>query len=292
LALAMDEPGFADLQQSRVMIAGLGLMGGSLALALRGHCRQVLGFDVHEPTQAAALETGLVDGLCPPQALNDFDVLVLAAPARAIVAQLEQLSSLNPNRAVIVMDLGSTKAAIVQAMQALPDGFDPIGGHPMCGKEVGGLAHAEAGLFRGKVFVLTPLARTSRNAFSLAQRLVMAIGARPMVLQPEEHDRLAAVSSHLPYAAAATLMRTAETLGDERVWGMAASGFRDTSRLAASDVTMMLDIMLTNRPAILHALGLYRDELEKLFALLEGNDADGLATLLASARARRRELYQ
>jgi prephenate dehydrogenase len=215
--------------------------------------------------------------------------LILAAPVRAILALLGDASRLpEPLRPVVVLDLGSTKRAIAAAMQALPPPYDPVGGHPMCGKEVSGLAHAEAGLFRDRVFVLTPLARTSRAALRLARAVVETAGARPMRLTPERHDDLAALASHLPYAAAALLVRAAQAAGDDEVWAMAASGFRDTSRLAASDVDMMLDILLTNREPLLRALDRYQRELSGLIRLLQAGDADELRALLEAVRAGRR----
>ena len=162
----------------------------------------------------------------------------------------------------------------------------------MCGKEVSGSAHAEADLYRGKTFVLTPLARTSPAALALAHELLETIGARPLILSAERHDALAAVSSHLPYAVAVTLVRAALSLGDEQVWTMAASGFRDTSRLAASDVTMMTDILLTNRAAILDALTRNRHELDALITLIDVGDPDSLRAALAPAQSKRSELFK
>lgn len=272
-------------------VAGLGLMGGSLALALRPHCRALLGIDTDGATLALAHERGLPDISGSLRAALGYDLLVLATPVRTILAQLGELAQLSPPRRLVVLDLGSTKAEITRAMRALPAGYDPIGGHPMCGKEVSGLAHADAGLFQDKVFVLTPLERTSPGAAALARAVVLAAGARPWLLLPEQHDALAALSSHLPYLAAALLVRAAEAGGDERVWTMAASGFRDTSRLAASDVTMMLDILLTNRAAVLTALAGYHAELQHLTACLEAGDETGLRALLEAARARRQGLF-
>ena len=286
----MDEPDFTNLSAARVAIAGLGLMGGSLALALRGRCRELVGVDSSPDVLAVACERGLVKRAATlSEAARSCDVLVLAAPVRGILAQLDELRRLRPPaRPPIVLDLGSTKSAIAQAMNDLPPGYDPIGGHPMCGKEVSGLAHAEPGLFQNKVFVLVPLARTSPAALALASALAAAIGARPWVLAPEQHDRLAAVSSHLPYLAAAALVGTAHAAGDDQVWTMAASGFRDTSRLAASDVTMMLDILLTNRIALLETLARYRAELDALMGLLEAGEAEALRAGLTAIQAERR----
>jgi prephenate dehydrogenase len=218
---------------------------------------------------------------------------VLAAPVRAILAQLALLARRPaPARPPIVLDLGSTKTAIAAAMRQLPAGYAPLGGHPMCGKEVSGLGHAEADLFRDKVFILTPLERTPRWALSRVRELVHAIGARPIELTPERHDELAAAASHLPYLAATLLVRAAEGLGDDQVWEMAASGFRDTSRLAASDVTMMTDILLTNRRAIARALERYQAELSNLLVMLESGDAETLAAFLGEAAWRRRGLFR
>ena len=127
----------------------------------------------------------------------------------------------------------------------------------MCGKEVSGVAAAEAGLYRGHTFILTPLPRTSAAALSLAQELVARVGAKPLLLRAERQDALAAQISHLPYVAAVSLMRAAQAAGDEQIWEVAASGFRDTSRLAASDLRMMVDILLTNRAAVLKAYFAY-----------------------------------
>jgi prephenate dehydrogenase len=188
--------------------------------------------------------------------------------------------------------LGSTKSEIARAMQALPPGYDPVGGHPMCGKEVAGLVYADSHLFQDKVFVLSPVDRTTSRALNLAQAVVAAIGARPLTLPAARHDRLAAASSHLPYAAAVALVRAAESLDDDQVWELAASGFRDTSRLAASDVAMMTDILLTNRAAILDALVRAQSELGALAGLLESDDAGALSEFLSAAATRRRKLFQ
>jgi prephenate dehydrogenase len=288
----VDEPGFTNLAELRVAVAGLGLMGGSLALALRGHCRELVGVEADSAVLALALQRGVVDRPASlAQAAAVCDVMVLAAPVRGILAQLAELESCPPERRVTVLDLGSTKAEIIRAMAGLPPGYDPLGGHPMCGKEVSGLAHADTDLYRGKVFVLVPLERTSPGALALAEALVAATGARPWVLGPDQHDRLAAMSSHLPYLAAAALVGAASEAQDADLWLMAASGFRDTSRLAASDVTMMLDILLTNRAAVLEALAAYRDQIDALIGLLEVGDAEALRARLSEIQAERRQRF-
>jgi prephenate dehydrogenase len=283
-----------SLAKSQVAIVGLGLMGGSLALALRGHCREIVGVDVDPAAVEAAQTGGLVDRTVDFDRAHNCDLLVLATPVRAILAQIDALvhAAYYPPRQTVVLDLGSTKTQIVRAMANLPPRFEPVGGHPMCGKEVGGLDQAEAHLYRDKLFVLTPPGYISVRALGLAYELVAAIGAHPIMMPAERHDALAALVSHLPYAVAVTLMRAALAQDDPQVWQLAASGFRDTSRLAASDLTVMTDILVTNRETILDALATYRNELEALTAAIESGDADLIRAALAPAQAKRAELFR
>jgi prephenate dehydrogenase len=293
----MDDPDFRRLQDCRVAIVGVGLMGGSLGLDLRGRCVERVGVARSPATLALAQARGMIDRSAGfDAAVENCDLIILATPPRTILTQLRALCALAQRPAAggtkVILDLGSTKTDIVAAMQALPAHFDPMGGHPMCGKEVSGVAAAEAGLFQGQTFILTPLARTTMAAMCLTHELATTVGAKPMVLTPAHQDALVAQISHLPYVAAVALVRAAQAAGDGQVWEVAASGFRDTSRLAASDLTMMLDILLTNRAAVLAALAGYRAELETLTRLIEQGDAEALRAALGPARARRAELFQ
>ena len=271
------------LANARVGIVGLGLMGGSLALALRGRVAHLLGVERQVVTRQLALREGIVD-----EALEELtagaptlDLLVLATPLRVILDTLGRLPALRPGGCA-VLDLGSTKRAVVAAMSALPERFAVVGGHPMCGKETAGLAAADGELFRGQTFVLCRVPRPAPPAAeSLALALVDAIGARPLWLDAADHDRLVAAVSHLPAVVAAALMRGAT---DERQWAVSASGFRDAARLAGSDPRMMLDILLTNREAILAALRDYQADLAGFAAALEREDAAALADWLAAAQ--------
>lgn len=263
------------LRDKTVTIVGLGLMGGSLALALHGHCAVVRGMD-HDPAVVAmAIRRGIVDigSTDLAEAITPADLVVLATPVRTILALIPQVSSLlRPG--TLLLDIGSTKTAIMTAMASLPPGVEGIGGHPLCGKEIAGLTAAQGDLYQGKVFVLTPRPQTSPAALTLAQGLVQAIGARPQVLTPEHHDRLVAAISHLPYLESAALAQIAaeRATADPLVWWLAASGFRDTSRLAASDVTMMLDILLTNGVHIVPLARQAAAQLEAMAAWIEAGD--------------------
>ena len=278
------------LSASHVAIVGLGLMGGSLAGALRGRCRTVIGIARRTETIEEALSRGLVDRGTTDLAsgIHQADVVVLATPVRVILRLVDEIGRLLPEECLL-MDVGSTKAQIAARMAALPDHVQPLGGHPMCGKETSGIEVAEPTLYQDQTFVLTPLPRTSDAALALGRELVEAIGARPLILDPNRHDRLVATVSHLPYLLSCALVGTAEETAarDPTVWDVAASGFRDTSRLAASDVTMMLDILLTNRQAVLEALNACDEQLRHLTCLLETCDEEGLRTVLSATRDRK-----
>jgi prephenate dehydrogenase len=159
-SISSSEPDF--LGEARVCILGLGLMGGSLAMALRDRCALLLGVDPDEQVLAQALERGIVERASSDAGvlLPESDLVILAAPVRSILRLLELLPELHPGRAV-VLDLGSTKTQIVKAMADLPERFDPVGGHPMCGKEKTSLTNAESGLFNRAPFALTALSRSS-----------------------------------------------------------------------------------------------------------------------------------
>jgi prephenate dehydrogenase len=261
-----------ELTSKRVAIIGLGLMGGSLAMALQGRCAALLGVDPNKETLARALEQGIVEQASsdPREILPQADLVILAAPVAAIVQLLKDLPHLHPGSA-IVMDLGSTKAKILEAMAELPERFDPLGGHPMCGKEKNSLLHAEAGLFQGAAFALTALERSSSRARRLATQLVRAIGAMPLWLDPALHDYWTARTSHFPYLVACMLasntpLAAAELLGP---------GFRSSTRLAATSPAIMLDIVMTNRDELLAAVADFRSSLNRLEdSLLHINTVD------------------
>ncbi len=298
-----------------VCIVGLGLMGGSLALALRhtqaaaeqggaagdatwGRARtaswvagRIVGVSRSTETLAAAQAAGAIDAGTGDlvEGVRGADIVVLATPVRTILRLLPEIGrAAGPG--ALILDLGSTKTAICAAMAGLPAGLQPVGGHPMCGKEVAGFAAAEAGLFRGRRFVLCPLPRTAPEAFERAVGLAEAVGAKVVVLDPQVHDRAVAAISHLPYTAAVALVNTVAAGTDDVAWALAASGFRDTTRVASSDVDMMLDILLTNREAVLAWLDAYTGRLAALRGALAGADESALSEILAAAQQRRLRL--
>jgi prephenate dehydrogenase len=268
-------------------------MGGSLAGALRGQCDAVVGVARRAETIDTALERGLIDGGTTElrSVTQGFDVVIFAVPVRAIVRMLHEFGpAFQPG--CLVMDLGSTKTHIVAAMETLPRGVQPIGGHPMCGKETAGIESADPSIYSGCAFVLTPLLRTSDEARTLSLELVQSIGGYPLVLAPDRHDRLVATVSHLPYLIACALVATGQdaAASDPAVWEIAASGFSDMTRLSASDVTMMSDILLTNRDEVLRAFNVFEGQFRNLAQLLTSSDETGLQAALSSVRDCRVEL--
>jgi prephenate dehydrogenase len=269
-------------------------MGGSLAGALRTRCREVVGVARRAETVEAAHQAGLIDrGTTDLVAgVHQADIVILATPVRTILRQLVEIAYHLPADCLL-LDLGSTKAQIVAEMARLPDHIQPLGGHPMCGKETSGIGVADPALFQGRTFILTPLARTSPAALTLGRELARAVGAQPLVLEAERQDYLVATLSHLPYLLACALVATADatTSADPAAWEIVAGGFRDTSRVAGSDVTMMLDILLTNREKVLEAVDAYQVQLRRLYRLLESADEGALQGVLTGIRVTRKEMF-
>jgi prephenate dehydrogenase len=282
------------LQDCQVAIVGLGLMGGSLAGALRGQCRAVVGVARRAEAVEKASALGLVDWGTTDIAhgVRQADVVVLATPVRTILRQLAEIGPLVAN-GCLVMDLGSTKAQIVEEMARLPEHVQPLGGHPMCGKESSGIEVADPALYQGCTFILSPLPRTSEAALSLGCALAEASGAHPLILDGARQDFLVGTVSHLPYLLACALVATADatTSPDPAAWEIVAGGYRDTSRVAGSDVTMMLDILLTNREEVLRAVRVFQAHLASLARSLEAGDEDRLRENLSAIRQKRREMF-
>ena len=269
-----------------ITIAGLGLMGGSLAMALKrsGAAVTVLGADANAATLERAQMLGIVDGPCADFATADL--VVLAMPVRSIVDWLDACGALLPERC-IVMDLGSTKRAVVAAMNRLA--AQSIGGHPMCGKETAGLESADAALFERARFVLTPTERTTERALAMGKALISAVGADLVLLDADAHDRAVAAISHLPYLLSVALVNTVGALDDDNALRLASSGYRGMSRLAASDLRMWSDIMATNGPAIADMLDRFQREIGALREAITAGDEASLRQLTANANWLKRE---
>jgi prephenate dehydrogenase len=259
------------LSRSTIAIIGLGLMGGSLALALKGKCGAVHGIDPDPATLEMARQQNIVDRADsdPARLLPGAEVVILATPVPVIMTLLEQLPAFMPDPC-IVLDLGSTKRLIVEAMSHLPERFNPIGGHPLCGKEKLTLANAERTLFYATPFLLTPLERTSARALSAALQLIEAVGAKAVMLDAVEHDRALASTSHLPFLLSSALVLATSA----EVAPFIGPGFKSVSRLAGTSSSMMLGVLQSNRENVIEGVHRFRASLDEIeTALEEGNDS-------------------
>ena len=277
------EDGF-ELKDSTVGIFGLGLMGGSLAMSLKGKCARIIGFDSHLPTLELALSKQIIDHAESISALSGataqrMDVLLLATPVPSILDLFQQLPSLIAHPC-IVMDIGSTKREILQTMSALPDNFDPIGGHPICGKEKLGLENADENLYKDAPFILTPLERTSLRARSAARQIISAIGAKLIEMTAEEHDRILAFTSHLPFLLSSALAGTTP----QEFSSLIGPGFRSTSRLAGTPSHMMMGILKSNRDNVLRAIQSFCQSLTELESALKIENDSELENILNRSR--------
>jgi len=284
----MDESNFT-LSSSKIAIIGLGLMGGSLALGLRGKCAALYGIDPHLPTLELALSQHIVDyaDSDPAKLPPEVDLIILAAPVLSIVALIHQLP-FTTSHPCIVMDLGSTKKVVVDAMEKLPARFDPIGGHPICGREKLSLANAERTLYYAAPFLLTPLARTSARALSAASQIIEALGAKARLLDAAEHDRILASTSHLPFLVSSALSLAAP----ENVAPFVGPGFKSTSRLAGTSSSMMLGVLQSNRENVLNALRGMQSQLAEIESALSSEDFTKLEALLNEAQAKYQSFTQ
>ena len=276
----------------RVTIIGVGLLGGSFGMAVRkaAAAERVAGVDLDEATLERARERGAIDEgfLDLAEGVDGAGLVVLATPVRSILEMLPGLAPLLGEE-TILLDLGSTKEAIVSAVAGQAGIRRYVGGHPMAGTEHAGIEHADGRLFQDASFALVPPPAVDERALDLLRDLVLRIGARPVVIPAGRHDRIVSVTSHLPYLLSVALALAADNMarGEDRLEDFAASGFRDTTRLAASNVRVMADICLTNRQPIRRSIEDARRLLDELAEQIEeGREAD-LVRMLARAKESR-----
>ena len=274
------EDGFS-LGDSTIGIFGLGLMGGSIALALKGHCSRLIGFDSDPSTLELALSKNIVDQaeVSSVKSLPSVDILILATPVPVILELIQQLPSLVAS-SCIILDLGSTKRDIIETMATLPKCFEPIGGHPICGKEKLGLENADRYLYQDAPFVITPLERTTQKAKTAVTQIVSAIGAHAIEMTADEHDRILAATSHLPFLLSSALVHSTSP----EFAFLIGPGFRSTSRLAGTPSHMMMGILKSNRANILKAIQDFCSSLGEIEAVLQKEDYVELELILKRSR--------
>ena len=276
-------------ERKRITIIGLGLIGGSLGLAMKAAGlpdSEIVGHDRARDAANKARKMGAIDRAEHnlPRAVERAGMVIIATPVLAVREVMQQIAADLPDGCVVT-DTGSTKERILEwAAELLPPSVSFVGGHPMAGKDTPGIDSAEAGLFRDRAYCLCPAVDAHEDAGRAVAGMVTLLGAEPLYMDPKEHDQYAAAVSHLPLLLSAALF---SLLRDSPAWNdlapMASSGFRDVTRLASGDPRMSHDIFLTNRDAAVHWLDRMVEELQRYRGLLQG-DTEELLEAFAKAQ--------
>jgi prephenate dehydrogenase len=265
-------------------IVGVGLIGGSIGLAVKRHglAERVVGVGRRPEPLRFGQEHGILDAFSLDVAagVHDAEMVVFCTPVQRIVDQARAAAPHCP-AGCLLTDVGSTKAAIVEALECrLPAGVHFVGSHPLAGSEKQGCEHASAQLFDGRLTIVTQTPHTDRPALDKAAAFWQGLSSRVRIMGPQEHDRALATTSHLPHLVAAALASMLPT----GLHALTASGFRDATRIAAGDPTLWTGIFASNRSAVLDALQLLEDQLAKFRHALESSDEQRLSELLAQAK--------
>ncbi len=284
---------------NRVALIGLGLIASSMAHAMRagGLAGEIVGHAKSAETRAVALEIGLCDRVfdTAAEAVAGADLVVLAVPVGAMAAIAAEIGPyLAPG--ATVTDVGSVKRAVIEVVTPhLPENTVFIPGHPMAGTEYSGPRSGFATLFQNRWWLLTPVGGTPSAEIDRLRRLLTALGARVDTMDPDHHDLVLAVVSHTPHLIAYTMVGVADHLAqvsNSEVIQYSATGFRDFTRIAASDPTMWRDVFLTNKDAVLDVLGRFTEELFVLQRAIRMGDGDLLHDYFTRTRAIRRGIIE
>ncbi|ONF94924.1 prephenate/arogenate dehydrogenase family protein [Sphingomonas jeddahensis] len=281
---------------SRVTIVGLGLIGSSVARAVRQNMPTVrlTGYDADPDVRTRADALGIVDDVTDTAgaAVTDTDLLILCVPVGAMGTVAAELAADLPADA-IVSDVGSCKAEVARALTAALPGATIVPAHPVAGTEQSGPEAGFASLFRGRWCIVTPLADGDPTATERVAEFWRRLGSTVEVMAPDHHDRVLAVTSHLPHLIAYTIVGTANDLAEvtqSEVIKFSAGGFRDFTRIAASDPTMWRDVFLANKEAVLEMLQRFSEDLSHLQRAIRWDDGDTLFELFSRTRTIRRSI--
>jgi prephenate dehydrogenase len=279
----------------RVSILGTGLIGGSVGLALKAALPglQVIGYDIDLASAEAAVTRGAIDQVAfsVDEASVEADLVLLCMPVDLIPGTLGKLAAVAARTGAIVSDVGSAKATVVAEGERLFGGRF-VGGHPMTGSERHGIAAADAALFHDAHWVLTPTTLTTSESYAAVASFVTLVGARPVALDPSAHDALVARLSHLPQLAASAIVELAAGAGDRAaLLGLAGPGFRDVTRIAASDPDLWVAIIRANTKAVVDSLNSLEARLGALGEAIQAGRWGDIEVFLRAARAARLELF-
>ena len=270
-------------------LIGCGLMGGSFALAMKraGLVKRVVGYSKSPSTTERARQMGVIDVEAPSAllAVSGADVVLLAVPVAATEATLKAIRHLVTHK-MLIMDVGSTKRDVVDAARRVlrDHAASFVACHPVAGKEVSGVDHADADLYHGKQLIVTPTERTDPDKVKQAVHLWEALGSHVQQMTPDAHDAAFAAVSHLPHLVAFALMQsiTSQPQGKEFL-SLAGPGFRDFTRIAASDAKMWRDILLANRQELLEQIRAFERSLDALGLMIDSGNGDGLEEVINRA---------
>jgi prephenate dehydrogenase len=273
-----------------IAIVGVGLIGGSVGLAVRARklAKKVVGAGSRPATLAKALHVGAISDAADDlkTAVAEADLVVVAAPVALVIDQVRQIASW-ARAGALITDVGSTKAEIVAELERLASGDSHwragvhfVGSHPLAGNEKTGPEHANGDLFVGRTVVITPTASTRGEDREMLREFWSAVGAKVLEMSAEEHDRAVAATSHLPHLVASAIAGSTP----EGYVGLTASGWQDTTRIAAGDPLLWRQVMLSNRAHLLSALDRFEELLAQWRQALEAGDAVGLERLLDEAK--------
>ena len=279
----------------RMVIAGVGLIGGSLALACRekGVVSEIIGVGRGEKNLQDAVALKVIDSytLKIEDAVKGADLVILATPVKSLASLAEEMaSSLSPG--AIVTDVGSVKGPVVKIEDLIPPAAHFVGAHPIAGNERSGVKAASPALFKGARCILTPTSKTHPDALNRVHALWEMAGSHVIIMDPARHDRIFAAVSHLPHLVAYALVNTLLDLekSEEGVISYSAGGFRDFTRIAASHPEMWRDICLMNRENIIEMLEKYEATIERLKSFIKSGDADALYREFDKAKEVREKL--
>jgi cyclohexadieny/prephenate dehydrogenase len=281
----------------KISIIGMGLIGSSLARVIRekGLCKTLVAIDTDKGVCDTVVRLNLADEVTDVIAdgVQDADLVVICTPVGAISAVGEMLKS-SVKAGAIVTDVGSVKGTVIEKLSGvLPEGVHFVPGHPIAGTEYSGPESGFSTLFKDRWCVLTPLPKTEIKAIEAVTHLWEAAGSTVEIMDPEQHDLVLAITSHLPHLIAYTIVGTATDLEDEtksEVIKFSASGFRDFTRIAASDPTMWRDVFLNNRKAVLEILGRFTEDLTAMQRAIRRGDGDYLYQSFDSTREIRKAI--
>ncbi|MEY4953419.1 MAG: hypothetical protein RL299_1843 [Pseudomonadota bacterium] len=282
----------------RIAVIGLGLLGGSVGLAVKAHLpgATTTGYDADPATRARATERGLVHQVCnsAADAVRDAELVVLCVPVGAMAAAAKELAGALPADA-LVSDVGSSKQSVAKALAEVLPGHAIIPAHPVAGTERSGPDAGFASLFQQRWCILTPPEQADPAKLAALSAFWEALGARVEVMDAAHHDLVLAVTSHLPHLIAYTIVGTAsdlEGVTESEVIKYSAGGFRDFTRIAASDPTMWRDVFLSNKDAVLEMLQRFTEDLTALQRAIRIGDGEQLHDHFTRTRAIRRSIIE